>query len=230
MKKRPILITALALTLFASGCVKFNNDSNDNNEKKDVNEIAIERVEEKYNDSCEYSSPTGDSLTGTRAFLVRCNNLSGAVYVEIENYRESNKIYRDNYIAVKYAQETSDFLLREAKKEFSDARVFYTVKRSGLSPDISANATFNELLSDPEFTLNATIEVKGDDNYKTLAENMAKSIAATGLNYRIVLAVMDNQEFGIYDADEIGDKLVLNETKAGARLTNINNELKVDWD
>ena len=200
------------------------------NHSKDVNTLALEYLEEKYGEPFEYSAPAGDSMTGTRSFLARCDSLPEAVFVEVENYREDDRVFLDNYIAVKYKQETVDFLRDCAVSEFGEANVFYEVKQSGLSASLPADAGFTDFLSDGGVPLIATIEVKDDGtDYKGAAEKMAQRIAETGAQFRVILAVVAPDEFGVYDEDELGDKMVMGETVDSARLIHTDGSVQVTW-
>lgn len=196
----------------------------------DINTQVLEYLEQKYGESFEYSAPTGDSITGTRAMLVRCESLPEAVYVEIENYRKADRVIRDNYIAIKYKQETIDFLDNCAAEEFCEANVFYSVTRSGLSPDLPPDASFDDFLKNSGVTLIGTIEVKSENSkYKNQVEKFAKRVAESGVQYRFMIAIMTPDEFGIYDLDEIGDMMVFGETKDRASVDYIDGTFEITW-
>lgn len=196
----------------------------------DINTLAIQYMDQKYGESFEYSAPAGDSMTGTRAMLVRCQSLPEAVYVEVENYRKADRVFRDNYIAVKYKNETIDFLTECATAEFGEANVFYSVTRTGLSPDLPAGASFADFLRDSGVTLIGTIEVQGEsDSYKEQTEKFAQRIADSGVPYRIMLAVMTSDEFGVYDYDQLGDMIVLEKTKDSASIINVDGSPQIEW-
>lgn len=201
------------------------------NTNKDINTLALEYMEQKYGEPFEYAAPTGDSMSGTHALLVRCQSLPEAVYVEVENYRKpAERVFRDNYIAVKYKQETIDFLLEYAKAKFSEANVFYSVVRSGLSLDLPADAGFERFLKDSSVLLYATLEVKDDGgSYRELAEKMANQITETGTRFRIILVVVAPDDFGVYTEDELGDQIDMGKNIDSARLTNEDGSLQITW-
>ena len=223
--KKVLFLFCLLFALLLGGC------DNMGDKNKSINTLALEYMEKKYAEPFEYAAPTGDSLTGTRAMLVRCQSLPEAVYVEIENYLKADeRVFRDNYIAVKYKQETIDFLLNCAVSEFGGANVFYDVKGSALSDSLPSDAGFSEFLSGSGVPLAATIEVKDDGgSYKELTEKMANRIAETGASFRIILAVVAPDEFGIYNEDELGDKVVMRQTVDSARLINVDGNLQITW-
>ena len=152
MLKKVLCVSLSIFILFGvCGCMKYKN--------KSVTDAALEYMEKKYGEPFTYAAPWGESYSGTHQLMVTCESLTGRVLVEIENYREEGEVFRDNYIAVKYAQETLDLFQSYVDQEFGEGRVFYEVNPRGLSEDLPADATLEEYLADSRAPLAKFVEV-----------------------------------------------------------------------
>jgi hypothetical protein len=101
----PVILIA-AFLLGEAGCMSDNSSQNSGQ----INDIALAHMEQKYGEKSEYAAPWGDSMSETREFIARCDSLQDQdILVQIENYRQKEKIFRDNYLAVKYRENTITF-------------------------------------------------------------------------------------------------------------------------
>jgi len=114
--KRIIIVAILcaALLLGGSGCIQ-------NGTTQNINVVALAYMEKKYRENFEYAFPYGDSMTGTHQLLVTCASFPEQnILVRIENYRREDKVFLDNYVAVKYREETIGFLQDCANQVFGE--------------------------------------------------------------------------------------------------------------
>lgn len=201
--KRILLLAFLisAILIGGTGCM-FDNES-----KQDVNELALEYMEQKYGEKFEYYAPAGMSYTGTRNFLAKCETFGDkSVHVQIDDFRTENRKFRDDYIALKYADQLFDYIEQTAKKQFDEAKVVSCWGTgNALSPDLPADATFEEYMLDPEGRLVANIVVKKSD-YKSrkqlaqILETVAANNAAGSTEFMIM--VIDDSKYKGCTIDE----------------------------
>ena len=192
-----ILLSAIliaAILIVCTGCDIFENEP-----KVNVNELALEYMEQKYGEKFEYKAPAGSSYTGNRTFLATCESFGDeTVVVQVENYKTDERTFRDNYLAIKYADRMSDYLSQIINDQFGESKLYYAPTGKPLSADSPANATFEEYLMDSSDTINAFAVVKESDfnDMKQLSEVMETitSDCAAG-SMSIVLLVIEDSKY-----------------------------------
>lgn len=221
LQKLGILSLVIIISLAVSGCMGNNNNS------KDINTQALEYMEKKYGEKFEYSAPYGNSMTGTHQLLVKCASFPNQdILVQIENYRKDNKIFSDNYLAVKYRNDTIEFIQKCANKQFGESKVFYNVAKDSLSPKLSANASFNEFLADTQVPLNFSIRTKASlFTSEKQAIQLAESLAVYGTHFDLVLASVKDQQYNNNKNDSNSD---LNFVWR-VQLTNLSGKIEIEW-
>lgn len=200
----PVILVA-AFLLGGAGCM--NNNSLQNN--RQINDVALAYMEQKYGEKFEYAAPWGDSMSGIREFLARCDSLQDQdILVQIENYRQDDKIFRDNYLAVKYRESTIAFFRDCAEKIFGEATIFYEVSKDGLSTDLLATATLDDFLADTRVPLVIMAEIKRSNfESRERAEEAAKLIATCGANFYLTIAVVEDDDYGTYNRDTLNEQI-----------------------
>ena len=190
------LSLAAIIMLGVTGCMKKN---------KNKRELAVEYMEKKYGEKFEYSpGGGGTSISDTQFLLVTCASFPGQdIVVLIQKYLtdKDNMIFSDNYLAVKYRDETVEFITGCAESVFVGANVFINdlVYRAN-SPGLSANATFAEYLSDTRVHFTIMIEVKASSfTSKEQAQQATGLIGAHGTNFYLTIVVVDDDDFGKFD-------------------------------
>ena len=222
-KRRFVLIGFVFLLLIGvGGCMK--------EKPKNVNTAALEYLEQKYGEPFEYARPWGDSFGGTRQFLTSCESLPEPVMVEIENYRTDAPIFRDNFLAVKYKDQTAEFLRECAAAEFGEATVFYGVAKSAMPETLAVDADFETYLAECDVTLAFRIEVpQSRFTDKEQVEKVTERIAASGLHFNFMVVVVADDAYGTYDASALADVVTLRTYSSCAQITNYNDEIKINW-
>lgn len=199
-------------------------------EAKNINTVALEYMEQKYGEPFEYVGPWGNSMSGTHELLARCDSLQEPVLVEIENYREDDKVFRDNYIAVKYKQQTADLLQECAESVFGEANVYYEVRKIVMSDGITADATFEDYLADTSGPLAAFIEVKGSSfSDRSEAELIGRSILEHIASFDVMLVAIEDSVYGTLDRDGIKDRITHREFEQCAEIYSTKSEVQVHW-
>ncbi len=201
--------------------------------RQNVNDSALEYMEQKYGEKFEYVAPWGDSMTGNHELIVSCESLAGKkIIVKVSNYRSEDRVYQDNYVAVKYCEEFVEFLSQCANEVFGDSKIDYRVAKRALSPELPADASFEEYLADESGFISACIAVKASSfTAKEQVENVTEPILSTcGSKYVCVLVVMvDDAEYEFLDEDILRDKLIRDQYVHCARLTKEGSDVRLDW-
>ena len=209
------------------------NDPVKKSPTQNINDVALAYMEQKYGERFEYVAPWGNSMSGTREFLAKCDSLPRQeVLVQIENYRNEDKIFRDNYLAVKYREDTIDFILNCANQVFGETTVFYDVAKMALSPELPVNATFDDYFADPRGFVSVSIEVKSSDFVsKEQAQKVIDPIAtACKADYLgIIIVIVEDDKYGTFDIDSLGEHVVSRQFVQCVRLTRQNGSTFTEW-
>ena len=200
--------------------------------RQDINDVALTYMEQKYGEKFEYAAPQSDVLAGTHEFWATCDSLPGRkVIVQIENYRsDTNKIFRDNYIAIKYEDESAEFFRNCATNVFGEAEVFYEVANGGQSAELPADATLEEYLADTRVPFVIMIEVKESDFLsKEQAGQVGESIAESGADFFLTLVVVEDSVYGTFTRKTLNEQIPLRQFIECASVTKLNDEITTDW-
>ena len=219
----------IAITVGGTGCMR-TNQLTLHDSKPNANELALAYMEEKYGETFTYLAPWGNSMSGTREILVTCDSLPGQqILVQVENFKTEQKIYRDNYHAVKYQDEVIDFFKTTAADTFGAVNVFYTPSKIGVSTDLPADASFDAYYSDAATVLPVTIEIAGSRFTDSSAiENYLYSISQTQGHISISFIVVQDDIFGTLDENGLFD-LVTQKNEVYSTLgTILNGTVQVD--
>jgi hypothetical protein len=221
----PAVLVA-ALLLGGAGCVQ----NRQQDKQRNINDDALVYMEQKYGEKFEYVSPWGSSYTGTHQLFVKCNSTSSEeILVEVEK-TENGNIFRDNMLAVKYRQDTKDFLLECAEKIFGQAKILYEPTKECQSESLSATASFAEYLADTRATIMPTIVVKTSSlSSKDQADALAQLVAAGGVRFLISLSIVSDSDYEAGSWQSLGDFLAGKYKSTGATITNSNAQIEVDW-
>ena len=230
MVKRISFLAILIAALLLGGCGRMENTES---KKQNINDLALAYMEQKYGEPFEYAAPYGDSMSGTHEILASCASLpSQKILVQVENYKRDDKIFCDNYLAVKYREETIAYFLRFATDVFGDANVFYEVAKMPLSPELSANATFDEYLADTHGFISACIEIRGSSFVeKEQVQEMINSIVTSckADNLTLIIVFVKDELFGTTDEDALRRNVVRRQFVHCARVTRENGEVQIEW-
>lgn len=179
-----------------------------NMHQQNVSDLALEKLERKYGEKFEFQQMCGNSMTGTRNFIASCSE-HGRILVQIDNFRdEEARVFRDNHIAVKYENETRNYIKDTIEKQFKESRVLYTAAQKALSEDIPADATFEEYLAESEAYISASAAVKSSDysdngQLKKVGEVLIRSFFADRIN--ISVYVLESDEYDSFDPNTQSD-------------------------
>lgn len=169
-----------------------------------VNEMALQLMEEKYGEVFNYCAPAGSSYTGTRRFSVTCDSLPDRrIYVQIERYQYADRTFSDNYCAVKYADKIKELLQQAADSKFDEAKVYYDPTGKPHSPNFDNNTTFEEYLADENTWMSVVIGIKQSDyidvsQIESLVSEL-DDVLPYGTIHILFYAIADNMYI---DADE----------------------------
>lgn len=145
MKSKKIFKT---IGLFILGGVIMTTLSSCTKNKLSVDDC-LSYMNEKYNSEFTYiEDDRADQTAKTLKIFVQNESYpDGNIFVEEELTNDGIR-FHDNYIAVKYQQETKELLEEIASGQFGECRVIYTANASLFQPDEYDNSTtFEEFIS-----------------------------------------------------------------------------------
>jgi hypothetical protein len=226
--KRIIIPAVLfaALLLGGSGCMRKNPTQN-------INAVALAYMEQRYGEKFEYVAPWGNSMSGTHELFVKCESLpEQKILVQIENYKKTDKVFRDNYLAVEYREDTVAFFKNCVEQIFGEAKVFYDVATVGLSSELSANATFDEYFVDSSGFISIYIVVKASsfitkEQFQNVTEPILSTCKVGHLN--LILAAVDDSEYAELTDDALKEQVVSRKFVRCARLTKEGGIVRIEW-
>ncbi|MCL2048444.1 MAG: hypothetical protein FWG87_06920 [Defluviitaleaceae bacterium] len=224
LRKQILLVAMLCCLSLLGGCSSME-------QQQDANSAALAYLERKYGEPFTYHSPWGDSMSGTREFWTTCESFPDQrVLVQVENYRQSGRIFRDNYLAVKYQEQVVDFFQNLTASVLGETNIFYKVIDEGASTDLSANATFAEYLADGHAPIIVTAEVRASNFIsKEHAETIMEILLESCPYFYFTLVVVDDDLFGTFDDSTISRHIALHEFVHYASMTRIAEESKIRW-
>jgi hypothetical protein len=188
----------LILPIGGSGCMGYK--------QQNITEEALAYMEQKYGEKFEYVAPWGSSLANRNKLqmLVKCVSLSDEVFVEV-NYIENEYIFSDNYVAVKYTPETNKLLQSAIDNFFEKSFVVCNISQKALSPDLLAEATFEQYCSDSEASLSATIFIPDSVFEETSVKKFGEKLADSNMGATIRFFSVDDSIYESLKTDNIED-------------------------
>ena len=225
------VVTFVLVITMMMGVSGYMKEDSIQNKRQNINVLALEYMEQKYGETFEYSGPFGDSMSGTHDLLVKCASFPDQnILVEIENYKCDNKLFLDNYLAVKYREDTIDFLLNCANQVFGEATIFYNVDYQALSPELPVDATFNEFLADTRVPLKIDVEVKATDFVsKEQAEQTSELMSVKGTRFWLRIIVVNNSEYGTFDSKTLKKYVELQKFIQCAVISRLDGDNQTRW-
>ena len=198
---------------------------------KSIQKIALEHMEKHYGHKFEYSSPWGNTLSGTHEFLVTSEEFPDEEFqVQIEKFKHDDIVISSNFIATIHRNATVEFFRDCATRIFGDANIFYTVAKMGVSPNLPRNATLNEFLADTRVPLVILIEIK-ESNFKSKeqAEKFAELIAENGTHFYLTIAVVSDNVYGTFNQKSLGEHIALKKIIHYALFIKENDSIESIW-
>lgn len=229
---KKILIAALllaAIVVGGTGCM-INRILNAGNTQA-VNQQALAYMEEKYGETFTYSASYGNSMSGTREFLVTCDSLPGKqILVQVENFRSNDRVFRDNYLAVKYQDATISLFRGCFSDSYPDVNVFYEPTKQPQSAELSADAGFEDFLADWDNEMIVMIELKASEFTGTAPmDEIAEKIAQSCKLATLTVVVVEDDVFGTLDRSGLNDCIFNKEYVARAKVYIENGGVSIDW-
>lgn len=195
MRKAVIVFIVLGVLLIGCcGCIK--NDISKENNKKNINDVALEYMEQKYGERFEYVTLWGVSYANKdiTQMLVKSSSMPDEILVEVKK-SENEYTFSDNYLAVKFKKEMCESIQLAAGSTFDKSLVFYDVLIQTLSPKLSADASFEEYSTDALSGISATVVVSSEIFEEPLVKNFAKKISESGIGALIRFVVVDAEQY-----------------------------------
>ena len=227
--KRMIIavILIIAIVVGGTGCMFF--ELLNMGKGHDINQQALKYLEEKYGEEFTYAAAYGSSTSGTREFYATCDSLPGQrVLVQVENFQEETRIFRDNYLAVKYQQQTIDYLREQVTAGYPSVNIFYEANTEGL--DLPADADFAQYLREGSAKLIVMLELKASEVTDTARMDEIAAEIAKACNYiTLTIVVVNDEMFGTMDRGELGDCLSTGQCVKWGKYYIQNGQIQTDW-
>ena len=199
--------------------------------KVNIGVASLTYLENKYGEKFEYAYPWGMSYTGTHRFLTTCGSLPDQyVLVQADNFTQEDRVFSDNYLAEKYYSESIGFFHECALNVFSEAIIYYDVAKEGLSPDLPANASFEEFIADTRVFLVIMMEVKGSDFIsEEQGVKVAELIDAAGPDFYLTIVGVSDDEYSTFDDETLSEHISLRKYVRCFKANNIDGSLEFYW-
>ena len=160
--------------------------------KQSLIDEALNYLEQKYNETFEYISIWGadySNTSGTR-LLTQCGSFPDAILVNCVK-DEDDFIFSDNYLAVRYKQEMTEFIQSTTDVVFGRSVVFYEVLKQPLSPDLPADSSFEVYSKDEMSGIFATVVVPNETFDESLVQVLAEKICEFGISAQLSFVSLD---------------------------------------
>lgn len=207
--KVSILFSLIFSLFFVTGCSHFaaSTPTDPLEQPLNINELALAYMENKYGESFTYLAPWGNSMSGNREILVTCESFPNEpILVQVENFKSANKVYRDNFHAVKFQNDVVDYFEAIACDYFGTVNVFHTPSKIALSSGLSADTDFETYYSNPSTVVSVLIEIKSSNFIDSSdLEDYMKNISDTHGLVTISFVVVNDDIFGSMGRDELND-------------------------
>lgn len=150
MKKIMIIFFMLLIT---TGCNNVN-----------YNEMGLEYLEDKYQDTFVYDGAYGNSMTGDHSFVVSSDYFPEEfVLIKMTDYKSDERQFFDNYIAVQYHQEVTDFIHDKATLYLGDTHIDMSRKYLRQLQNLDSTIKFKEFLNNDSTVLDFVVYMKESD-------------------------------------------------------------------
>lgn len=186
----------------------------------EAEQAAMDKMSADYSDTFSYEKREGDG------FLVKSDALDADVYVEQADDGE----YHDNYLAVKYEDETKSYIEDCVAQFYDNAIVHFEAPQTGLTGGLSADADFASYMADSGAILTGVIELR-DSDYLTQFDvsRMAGAMAMYGTSFDFDFVVLSDDVFDTLSVDEIRERIESGDVVAHADLIKQGDSVQINW-
>lgn len=200
-----------------------------NGQAQTPQDVVLEYLKQSYGVEFSYLGEKDIGFTSTRALLFSCAAYPGETIV-VEYRSLEQRDFRDNFLAVRYADKVRELVHERTLTEFSDALVYYQPTVLAPSQAIPVEASFEEYLAQNDVALNLTVEVRASELTRLeKARRVANLLSEQCANYRLMILAVDEVSFGQLTDEEMGKRISAGNFSAYASFTRIRNETSEKW-
>ena len=194
-------------------------------------EEALKHLEMKYGEPFTYVTIDEGAPAGGREFLVSCDSLPEQhVWVQVEDVYSTDRKIRDNYLAVKYRDQTVAYLQETVSSAYPNVNVFYEVRNKALSETLPVNADFSEFLHNSGVELIAMLELKASEFAGTeQMDRIAEEIAEACPYMALTVIVIEDEVYGTLDRTGLNDCISAGKYVMRAKIYIQDGAVQVDW-
>ena len=227
--KRMIIAVILIIAIVMGGTGCMYREYEIMGESQNATEQALKYLEEKYSETFTYAAPYKNDMFGSKEFFVTCKSLPGQrVWVQVEDPHAKNKVFRDNYLAVKYEQQTIDYVKELVTAHYPSVNIFYEANTKGL--DLPVDADFSQYLREGSAKLIVMLELKesefvGPEPFEQIAAEIEKTC-----NYiTLTMIVTSDDVYGTMDRGELNDCLSVDDCVMWGKVRLMDGQLYTEW-
>jgi len=194
-----------------------------------VNDLALAYMEEKYGEPFTYFAPWGSSYTGTREFLATCQSLPGhTILVQVKDFQGENPVYRDNYLAVKYQEDTAAFFRTEAEKVLGQVNVFYEASKFSLTGALPEEPSFDAFYADKGTVIDVLLELEAAPSREQV-ETFTAALGESSGQITLTLVAPGAATFGTLSRKELNQLAYRGEADFTAAIRTRGGSFIIDW-
>lgn len=193
-KKVLLWSVILIMLIGVSGCMSKGNDA--------IGKM-LEHMNEKYDDQFTYNRPYGGGPSAKSKKII-CSSEKFPdkdIWVMYQEDADGNVLIFDNYMGVKFEQQTRNLLNQTLTKVFgSEYKLFYTVNLQAATKGASNEMTFEEYIKEPSSSIGIVVIVKQRDGLERsdVEQELERAIQEAGLCCRLGTIYFDAGT-GYYD-------------------------------
>ncbi|MCL2158150.1 MAG: hypothetical protein FWH48_01950 [Oscillospiraceae bacterium] len=203
MLKKHMLAAMLAAVLLMGGygCMEMKKNSG-YSEYRDVNDGALEYMEQRYGEKFTYIKAHGSFMSYTdRGIMVSCESFPGKeIYVSIVKDGDEEKYY-DNYMEYYFAGQVEDYIVDIAKNYFDDVSFEMSISTFRASSKLNLMTTFEEYMDSRNYFVSGHMDV-GETTEETMHE-FAAELVRRKMYFSIGIDIPSiNEAYSIYYYNE----------------------------
>ena len=196
-----------------------------------ITEQALSYLQEKYAEEFTYAAPWGSSMSGSREFLATCSSLPGqTILVRIADFDSDDKTFSDNYLAVKYQQDTIRYFEDRACEFFTEARAFHEAGTNSLSAVLGAGTALDDYLMDASTEITIMVEVKASTvRSADQVQAMIDTLPMTSGKIMLTLVAVDDELYGTLDRSGLNILMSRGEDYYSLYVEISDGAARIDW-
>jgi hypothetical protein len=202
---KKLVFTAMIHAVLLGGCTTMEIQQSNQSLREEI----LAHLQEKYGEEFIYVGPWGTTFSpGKQMIVATADKPERHIIVDAA---DDGSIVRDNYLAMKFENETRAVFTEIAARVFGEVRLFYTPPTASQSIDISPDASLELFLADTE-AWHPVLVVVSKNHFvsKEQAQEAAQQYAATGGYFFLTVLVVENDAYENDELEQFNDRITQN--------------------